>query len=145
MTIFSVRNLTIAAAIAAGFLAGCTPSPKVEEKKPEEIVSARAAERWQELMQLDFEGAYAYLAPSVKTVLSADGFKRRYSLDPRQTKAPWTKAEVRSIVCTDNESCNVQVYVESVPNIPQFKGMVTSATIDERWIQQDGQWWLYIK
>lgn len=145
MTIFSIRSLTLAIAIAAGFLAGCTPSPKAEEKKPEEIVSARAAERWQELMQLNFDGAYAYLAPSVKTVVSANGFKNRFSIDPRETKAPWIKAEVRSVVCTDNESCNVQIYVESQNNIPTFKNMKTSAVIDERWIEQDGQWWLYMK
>lgn len=145
MTLFSIRSLTIAAAIAAGLLAGCTPGTKVDERKPEEIITERAAGRWQELMKLNFDGAYAYLAPSVKTVMSADGFKRRYTIDPRQKKAPWTKAEVRSVTCTSEDSCDVKVYIESEPAIPQFRGMVTSAQVDERWVLQDGQWGLYLK
>lgn len=144
MRSFSIRSLTIAAAIAAGLVAGCTTS-QVEDVTPEQAVTARAAERWQELMKLNFDGAYAYLAPSVRTVMSADGFQRRYSIDPRAKKGPWTKADVRNVTCTDKETCNVTMYIESEVNIPQFNGMKTSAPIEERWIHEDGQWWLYMK
>lgn len=144
MTHFSIRNLSIATALTVGFLAGCTTS-KVDEKPAEETVAARAAERWQQMMQLNFDGAYAYLAPSVKTVLSEDGYKRRYSIDPRKKQGPWTSADVKSVTCPDEETCNVSIYIESQADIPQFKGMKTSALIEERWIYQDGKWWLYMK
>ncbi|THU01034.1 hypothetical protein E9531_09630 [Lampropedia puyangensis] len=144
MKLFSTKHLTVATAIAAALLAGCT-TQQTDDRPPEDIVKTRSTEHWQALMNLDFDKAYTYLAPSVKTVLSADGFKRRFSINPRQKGSPWKKTEVRSVTCADKETCQAKVFVEAQPYIPQFKGMSTTTVTDEQWVYQDGQWWLYMK
>lgn len=128
-----------------GLLAvGCS-TQKADTAPPEDIVAQRAAERWEALMALDHAKAYSYLAPSVRSVMSLDGFRRRLNLGLDVTEAPWTQADVRSVSCENPEVCEAKIFVAARIMVPQFSGMTSSAEVKERWVYQEGEWWLYMQ
>lgn len=140
------RRAAWAAALcsAAALLAACN-TQKADNRPPEEIISERAAARWQAMMDREYAKAYEHVAPSVRSVMSLDGYKRRYNILSDQHPSSWKKAEVRGVSCESSDACTAKVYLETQIHVPKFQGMRATAETEERWILQDGQWWVHLR
>lgn len=112
-------------------LGGCATVP---EKGPEEVVKARAQQRWDSLVKGDIEGAYRFLSPGSRQVNTVDAYKTSIRRDF------WKAAKVNKVTCTGNETCEVDAEVEYEFRRSRFKTPLT-----ETWIRQDADWWYVLK
>ena len=136
-TAMSFSLATRAAALAAALaLAACASN---SAKTPEQIVAERAEARWQHLIKQDFAGAYAYLTPAYRDVVPQEQYRRRFG-----SAGAWTNAIVHEVKC-EPEACTVKVRITTQLRIPKFAARLpeVSSYIDERWVREDGQWWLF--
>ena len=124
------------ATLAASLLAGCAAFGAAT---PEHAVQERSAERWKALIAGDFNKAYGYMAPSYRAVTSLE----RYSSSIGGV-ATWVGAEVIRVECA-TEKCTARVNIEAKPAATMhFKANITTG-VDETWLLEDGQWWLFQK
>ena len=116
-----------------------TACASFKPKTPEEIVKERATARWQAMIPRDFAKAYTFLAPSYRKIASAERYESSFG-----TAVDWKSAEVVAVNC-EAEKCTVRIKIVSQPIVPTlFKGTITTS-VDEEWLLEDGQWWLYQK
>ena len=136
-TAMSFSLATRAAALAAALaLAACASN---SAKTPEQIVAERAQARWQHLIKQDFAGAYAYLTPAYRDVVPQEQYRRRFG-----SAGAWTNAIVHEVSC-EPEACTVKMRITTQVRVPLFATRISEVTtyMDERWVREDGQWWLY--
>ena len=132
---FSAGVKAVVVAVAAVTLAGCasvfTPKP------PEEAVRERATARWQALVAGQYDKAYQMLSPSYRGVTSQE----RYTAGLGGA-AVWTGAEVIRVNC-EPEKCTARVRIDAKPLAgPRYDGIISTG-VDEIWVNEGGQWWLY--
>ncbi|ABM56459.1 hypothetical protein Veis_0677 [Verminephrobacter eiseniae EF01-2] len=127
------RAAAVAAMVA---LTGCAaPTPA----SPEQAVEQRANARWKALLAGDIKQAYGFITPSYRAVTSLE----RYSADLGGV-ATWIGAQVVRVECA-TEKCTAVVKIEAKPIFTTpYRGTITTA-VDETWLLEDGQWWLYQK
>ena len=106
------------------------------EQTPEERVMARAQDRLELLMAGDFEESMRYTTPSYRQSRTLDYYTRAFL-----GAAGWEDVEVVEAVC-DNAACDV-TYKLTYPTLQS--GLVNTRTMAERWIQVDGDWFIYLK
>ena len=96
----------------------------------EEKVVSRAQGRWDALMLRDYEKAYGFITPSMRSTLPLDIFRGRIS------GASWIDVKVTKAVC-EPEVCDVSVKMEYyvLPNLKDTQ------VINEKWIIDAGNWW----
>ncbi|WP_156391490.1 hypothetical protein [Acidovorax sp. Root70] len=129
----AMRTATVMALVA---LSGCAA---VAPQSPEKAVENRAAARWQALIAGDIQKAYTFTAPSYRAVTSFE----RYSSGIGGA-ATWVNAEVVRVECA-TEKCTAVVKIEAKPILAKpYNGTITTG-VDETWLLEDGQWWLYQK
>lgn len=109
-------------------------------KTPEELVQARATQRWNHLLANEFEKAYTFLPPSSRAVVSEQAFINSFA---RDGSVKWQSANFTSVECPDEERCLARFRVETKINMPGFKGQVVETTVEETWLKEDGQWWFF--
>ncbi|RRD57205.1 hypothetical protein EII20_07635 [Comamonadaceae bacterium OH2545_COT-014] len=134
-----LRTLTCAAAAAlVAALAGCA-APAAQT--PEQIVAERAEARWQHLIKGDFTGAYGYLMPSYRAIVPEKSYRQSFG-----SAGAWRNAIIHQVNC-EPAACTVRVRITTQVRIPQFAKHIPEVNtyIDERWVREDGQWWLYQK
>ena len=132
--LLSRRVLGVAALASA--LAGCAG---LKPKTPEEVVAQRAEARWAALIKGDFDGAYAYLPPSFRAVVSAPDYRKRFG-----AAGQWSNAIVHKVSC-EAESCKATVRITTQIRLPRFAMTLPETTtyLDEIWVREEGQWWRY--
>ena len=87
----------------------------------------------------DLNKAYGYMAPSYRAVTSLE----RYSSSIGGV-ATWVGAEVIRVECA-TEKCTARLKIEAKPAATMhFKANITTG-VDETWLLEDGQWWLFQK
>lgn len=109
-----------------------TLTPKTNEEK----VAERADDFIQLLVSKDLESARNYTTPAYRKGVAPGRFKSKFL-----GAANWTKAGVKSVIC-ESDYCKVAYSVD------YYNPMVRdhlSTELNYRWIQVDGQWWIYIK
>ncbi len=114
------------AVVVASLAAGCAA---LERRPPQEIVKARAQERWDALVKQDFEAAYRFHSPGSRTVTSLADFKA--SIKP----GFWKSAEVNKVECAE-ERCDVHSTIEYEHGRQRMK-----TPLRETWIKEGSQWW----
>ena len=83
--------------------------------------------------------AYTFLAPSYRKLVGVERYESSFG-----TAVAWKSVEVVGVSC-EPEKCTARVKIESQPVVPTlFKGTITTH-VDEEWLLEDGQWWLYQK
>lgn len=131
------RRWSLMALMAAGaLLSGCASF----QTKPEDAVTQRANERWQALLKGDMAKAYAYSAPGFRAVVDIEGFKGRTGIAGR-----WLGAQVMNVSCDTPERCKAVIRLEFSTLIPGFSKDRMTTHIDETWLLEDGQWWIFQK
>jgi hypothetical protein len=125
------------ALICAGTLLGACASLQT---KPEDAVTQRANARWQALVKGDMAKAYAYSTPGFRAVVDVEGFKGRTGIAGR-----WLGAQVTSVSCDTPERCKAIIRLEFSTLMPGFSKDRMTTHIDETWLLEDGQWWIFQK
>jgi len=124
-----MKKRFLAAALMA--LAGCAT---IAPEAPEAVVKDRAQERWDALVRDDFHAAYAYLSPGSKQVIDEKNYVERLR------KGFWKSAQVQSVKCASDRSCEAQVSIEY-----EFQGRRTKTPLHESWIREGSSWWYVLK
>jgi len=117
-------------------LAGCASL----QTKPEDAVTQRANARWQALVKGDLEAAYNYSSPGFRAVVDLGGFKGRTGIAGR-----WLDAQVARVECDLPTRCKAVVRIEYSTLIPGKSKVKMDTHIDETWLLEDGQWWIFQK
>jgi len=126
----SIRVATLVLALT--WAHGCAVAPS--QQPVEEIVKARAQQRWDALLKGDIETAYGFLSPGSRAVVPLQGY--RDSIRAGFFKA----ATVESVRCGAPDSCEAQASIEYV-----FRGSRIKTPLAETWILQDANWWFVLK
>ena len=128
---FKTRRWALTAcAVSALLLAGCA---SMQTQTPEQIVEARANQRWQHLIDGDIEKAYDMLTDSYRRVTPYERYRGR------MTNGGWIKAKAISVTCAD-EVCAVRISLEAKPPLGSRFGGNINTGLDESWVFEEGQW-----
>jgi len=127
----AVRLPLLAAALASMLVAGCG-----SKSTPEEIVASRAQARLDALVAHDFNKAFEYASPAYRQSNGIAVYTRAYGGVSR-----WNKATVSNVTCEELR-CDVSVQVDYQAGRAGFEN---TRSMDERWIEIDGTWYIYLK
>lgn len=118
---------------------GCQ-SMASKTQSPEEYLSVRAAQRWQHLINREWDAAYAMLSPGVRSAATANDYARAMSV-PRNVL--WEDAHTASVECPEAERCLVKVTVRyRLVGVSQSLNNVKSShLITETWLRIGGDWY----
>ena len=108
-----------------------------EPKTAEQIVAERAQTRWDALLAGDFETAYSFATPSYRGVVDAVRFQQGLG-----GHASWLGAKVREVTCRD-DVCEAMVRLKYRSPLPPRMEFETDDI--ERWLSEDGEWWIFLK
>lgn len=128
---FKTRRWALTAcAVSALLLAGCA---SLQPQTPEQIVEARANQRWQYLIEGDIQKAYDMLTDSFRRVTPYERYRSRMA------NGGWIKAKAISVTCAD-EVCSVRISLEAKPPLAARYGGNINTGLDESWVLEEGQW-----
>lgn len=108
------------------------------ERSPQEQVTERANARWKALVAKNIDGAYAYTTPSFRALVTSDAYRARFG-----TAVTWIGAEVVRVNCPDAVKCDVVVRLDFLPLLGAKNGEKISTHLDETWVPDAGQWWIF--
>ena len=128
------RSATLIVLLASMLLGACASTGEPKQNP----VELRAQERWDALLIPDFDTAYSLYSPGYRAANSRVDFEISY----RTRKIAITSAQVESSDCS-GDACTVTSLVgykvgSLVPGVSKWE---SGATLEERWIRTDGQWW----
>ena len=104
---------------------------------PEEVVAARAQQRFDALMAYDYEAAYRFASPGYRTTESVSRYSSRWG-----GAGMWLSATVQSASCPGVQLVNrCKVSAEIVYQPPRHETLSTA--LIEDWLLIDGNWYLY--
>lgn len=106
-----------------------------EPLSPEEAVRVRAQGWMDALLNGDLESAYDYTSPSYRQFATAGRYNARV-----EGAVGWDTGEVDTVEC-EGQVCQVRFIVEY--EIKQM-GVRNRRPLDYKWIQVEGDWWLYV-
>jgi hypothetical protein len=117
-------------------LSACALDPAARARADEEVVSKRAMERWNLLIEGRLESAYNYLSSGYKAVTPYSHYQKTV-----KGQGLWKAATVENVQC-EAESCEVKVKLELEIHYPLMKNAVhTDSVVIERWVKsQNGVW-----
>jgi hypothetical protein len=88
----------------------------------------------------EFEKAYEMTAPGYRAVAKLIRFKAENEAVPG-----WVNTEVVNVSCEEPVKCIAKIRVDFRPILGVRVGDVVTTHIDETWLQENGQWWLFPK
>ncbi len=121
-------------------LAGCSGVQTLSEKQ-RTALEQRVTERWQALEAREFERAWEYTSPAYRAVFPKQLYRKKFSY-----AVTWELTGVK-VVNYDSSAAvaSVVARVMSEPTKRTSKASeligATPASVRERWIFTDGQWW----
>jgi len=124
------RNALAVCATSVLLLAGCA---SLQPQTPEQLVEARANQRWQYLIEGDLQKAYDMLNDSYRQVIPYERYRSRMS------NGGWLKAKVISVSCAD-EVCAARISLEVKSPLGAKYGSNITTGLDETWVFEGGQW-----
>lgn len=100
----------------------------------------RASQRWATALSGNVVDAYQFLPPSQRRTRSLNSF-----LTSAGNSMKYEFGNPVSVVCDHSDRCIVKVNVGAKIPVPGFSNQIISTDVDEIWIFEDGEWWLYQK
>ena len=126
------KRLGAACATVLAVLGGC--ATVAGGKSGKDVVAEKAQQRWDLLVKNDFAGAYRYISPAGRQLVTeqayAGGFRRNF----------WTGAQVKDVQCPNEEACEVEVTVEY-----RHQGLGMKSPVREKWIREKSDWWFVLE
>lgn len=105
---------------------------------PEQMaVRDRANSRWQTLMAGDYAKAYTFTTPTFRKNTTEAAYLEQFEKKPQ-----WHGAEVLTVTCATPASCVAKVRIVVKIALPRTKLDRITTHSDEKWLLEDGQWWL---
>ncbi|WP_027995453.1 hypothetical protein [Simplicispira psychrophila] len=128
-------SLITSMALAISLLTGCanTFAPVAAE----DLVSQRAQQRVDLLLDRKYDQAYEYLAPSYRALNSVESYRGRFG-----DGAKWIDPKVANVECPTEDRCVVKVKLKVLVVARGF-GKPIDSNMSETWLKEDGQWWYY--
>ena len=117
------------ACVGALALAGCTLG---ETRSDEEVVKEKAQARWDLFIKGDIRGAYRYLSPGARQVVTADSYVA--GIKP----GLWRTARVDKVKCPSRDLCEVDLTIGIV-----FANRSSHTPLREKWVRVEGNWWYF--
>lgn len=124
-------------AVLGALLFGMSGCAVLAPKTPEQQVAMRAAEYWKARQTGDFDKAYAYATPAYRKVKTAKVYQQQFGAG-----AAIKDSEVAKVACAP-QRCEVQMRLSVLPILLGIKIRPIDAYVDEVWLLEDGQWWLF--
>ena len=93
------------------------------------LVSDRAQQRWNALLEQNMDVAYQFISPAGRSLMSLKDYR------PRVNTGFWRGAKVKEATCAA-ETCDVTVLVDMI-----VEGVKFTNPIKETWILDSGKWW----
>ena len=113
-------------------LGACGMMEQAAVDRDKQAVSQRVQERWDLLMKGKAAEAYEYFSPASRTTLSLESFRKRSSGGQW-----WRSIKIERVDCQP-EVCSVTMVL--FYDLYDIKGL--KAGIEEKWVKEDGTWWL---
>lgn len=137
---------TICLAALVSVLAACSQQDadglaatesKAKPVSKEQLLTQRAEDRWQALIDLDMERSYGYLSPGARQVTSLSAYATKKTASPAQVQG----AVVKSTRCEDLV-CTLEVELRYIYNgsVTAMRGQELTSTVKEKWIATDENW-----
>ena len=128
--------IKVSACVLSLSLVGCASL----RPAPEEAVRKLATQRWQALLAGKFDQAYEFATPAFRKLRSVDFYRTNRSAVP----VKWVSAEVLRVDC-EPQRCVAKVKLITRPIMPGFNKLNLETALEEVWIEEDGQWWMFEK
>ena len=128
--------IKVSACVLSLSLVGCASL----RPAPEETVRKLATQRWQALLAGKFDQAYEFATPAFRKLRSVDFYRTNRSAVP----VKWVSAEVMRVDC-EPQRCVAKVKLITRPIMPGFNKLNLETALEEVWIEEDGQWWMFEK
>ena len=93
------------------------------------LVSDRAQQRWNALLEQNMDVAYQFISPAGRSLMSLKDYR------PRVNAGFWRGARVKEATCAA-ETCELTVLVDMLVENVKFTN-----SIKETWILDAGKWW----
>jgi hypothetical protein len=124
----------LAALLMPLLLSACAATTPAEP----ETVDQRAQARWDALLARDFETAWSYLTPGLRSSITSRDFEIGFTM----RKVGYEGAEYLDHSC-EGDVCTVRMSLRYILHAPlrgvqQWK---SRAVVDETWLRIDGEWW----
>lgn len=129
------NSLMVSLVLATGLLTGC--ANLLVTATPENIVSQRAQQRVDWLLERKYDQAYEYLAPSYRALNNVESYRGQFG-----DGAKWIEPKVAKVECPTEDRCNVMVKLKILVVAPGFSKPIDS-NIFETWLKEDGAWWYF--
>ena len=128
--------IKVSACVLSLSLVGCASL----RPAPEEAVRKLATQRWQALLAGKFDQAYEFATPAFRKLRSVDFYRTNRSAVP----VKWVSAEVLRVDC-EPQRCVAKVKLITRPIMPGFNKLNLETGLEEVWIEENGQWWMFEK
>lgn len=128
--------IKVSACVVSFSLVGCASL----RPAPEETVRKLATQRWQALLAGKFDQAYEFATPAFRKLRSVDFYRTNRSAVP----VKWVSAEVLRVDC-EPQRCVAKVKLITRPIMPGFNKLNLETGLEEVWIEENGQWWMFEK
>ena len=106
---------------------------------PENIVQHRAKARWDALIAGDIEAAYGYLPPSYRALHDFKQYRNSIGGTVQRKAAEVVRVECQPDVC----AATIRIEAVVAPFVTASRTVTTH--FEEKWIPEDGDWWVYQK
>jgi hypothetical protein len=117
--------------LAAAAVGGCA---LLDSRPPEEVLKERAQVRWDALVTGDIKGAYQFLSPGSRAVLTSEAYASTIRA------GFWKTAVVERVSCEKPDVCDVHGAIEY-----DHRGSRIKSPVKETWIKEGSSWWFVQK
>lgn len=108
-------------------VAGCVA---MKPRAAEDLVKERAQARWDALVKGDVKGAYTFLSPGSRAVLTYESYAGAIRA------GFWKSAQVDRAVCETQQACQAHVTIEY-----EYQAQRIKTPLRETWIREGTDWW----
>ncbi len=120
------------------FAHGCASFKGSGLESDASVLHERAGERWEALLNKDWEKAYSFELPEYRKTHDLSKYKRRYG-----SSIQWKHVSITSVdIQEDQKTADVSGELTYQIIVPGPGGKVQSTTpFKERWVKKDSEWW----
>ena len=122
-----VKAFQVLMGVVVVVLGGCA---LMEQRPAEQQVQERAQARWDLMLKGDLTGAYEYMSPGTRAVMTRDQFTNSVRT------GFWKAVKVEKVVCETPESCEAHLTVDY-----EFRGSPIRTPAKETWVKDGSTWW----
>lgn len=103
-----------------------------------ELLTERAKQRWQALINKDWETAYNYELPAYRKTYDVNRYRAKFG-----RTVQWKAVEIVSVeVVKEAVLADVNLKLKYQFSLPDAEVIESDKPLKERWMKQEGEWWI---